>query len=42
MDLVAPKFKAMEDAFLIQMESEEIELLNEVTLEFYDTEEVMV
>ena len=42
MDMVAPKFQAMEEAFLVQMELEEIALLNEVTLEFYDTEEVMV
>lgn len=44
MDLVAPKFKAMEDAFLIQMESEEIALLNDDAnaIEFYDAEEVMV
>ena len=44
MDLVAPKFKAMENAFLIQTENEEIELLNEAVnvLEFYDDEEVLV
>lgn len=44
MDLVAPKFKAMEDAFIIQMESEEIELMNEYANadEIYDAEEVMV
>jgi integrase len=44
MDLVTPKFKAMEEAFLIQMESEEIELLNEYanTDEIYNTEEVLV
>ena len=41
MDLVAPKFKAMEDAFLVKIEDEEIELLNEAPLGFYDTEEVM-
>lgn len=28
MDLVSQKFKAMEDAFIIEMEPEEIELLN--------------
>ena len=44
MDLVAPKFKAMENAFLIQTENEEIELLNEAVnfLEYYDDEEVLV
>lgn len=43
MDLVSPKFKAMEDAFIIKMEQEEIVLLNEHTNadEICDTEEIM-
>ena len=44
MDLVSPKFKAMEDAFIIKMEREEIALLNEHTNadKIYNTEEIMV
>src|SRR5690606_23325104 len=44
MDLVSPKFKAMEDAFIIKMESEEVALLNEHTNTdvIYDAEEIMV
>ena len=43
MDLVSPKFKAMEDAFIIKMEQEQIVLLNEHTNadEICDTEEIM-
>lgn len=43
MDLVAPKFQAMEEAFIIKMESEEIEILNEQTNAdlIYNTEEIM-
>lgn len=44
MDLVAPKFQAMEDAFIIKMESEEVALLNEHTNAdvIYDTGEITV
>jgi hypothetical protein len=42
MDLVSPKFKAMEDAFLIKMESDEIVSLNEEENGFYIDEEVLV
>jgi len=43
MDLVSPKFKAMEDAFIIKMEKQGTALLNEniETVEFYDNEEIM-
>ncbi|MNE48229.1 site-specific tyrosine recombinase XerC [compost metagenome] len=45
MDLVTPKFKAMEDAFLIKMEREEIALLNThngKTAKIKSIEEIMV
>ncbi|MDQ0107163.1 integrase [Chitinophaga terrae (ex Kim and Jung 2007)] len=44
MDLVAPKFKAMEEAFLVQTDTEEIALLGGGSKadEFYDTEEITI
>jgi len=44
MDMVAPKFQAMEEAFVVQMESEETVILNDNlnTDLILDAEEIMV
>ncbi|WP_367209124.1 site-specific integrase [Sphingobacterium sp. R2] len=43
MDMVAPKFQAMEEAFVVQMESEETVLLGNVNADaILDAEEIMV